>query len=89
MSRHGGNALHVFEVCAGRARAVLLLMHHAAAAAAALRAPSLSCSHGWYGMRLLLLLIMAAAVGLPLSFLALWSYVLVVLALLLAPFWCA
>ncbi|KAF8059158.1 CALS3 [Scenedesmus sp. PABB004] len=44
-------------------------------------------SHMWFGAHLLLLLVVAGALGLPMGFAAVWSYVLVVLGLLMAPAW--
>lgn len=44
-------------------------------------------SHMWYGAHLLLLMVVALAVGLPMSIFSLWSYALVIMALLVAPFW--
>ena len=44
-------------------------------------------SHAWFGGHLLLLLVIALVIGVPVSAWALWSSWLVVLALLVAPFW--
>jgi hypothetical protein len=44
-------------------------------------------SHMWYGAHILWLIVVALCVGLPFSVLGMWSYALVVMALLMAPFW--
>jgi hypothetical protein len=44
-------------------------------------------SHVWFGGHLLLLLVVALVIGVPVSPWALWSSWLVVLSLLVAPFW--
>lgn len=44
-------------------------------------------SHMWFGAHLLVLLIMALALGLKASLLAAWANIIAILALLIAPFW--
>jgi hypothetical protein len=44
-------------------------------------------SHMWFGAQLLVLVLTAVCVGLKLSFVSLFSYVIVITALLCAPFW--
>ena len=41
----------------------------------------------WFGVHLLVLVLVALGVGLKLTFLAVWSYIIVIGALLCAPFW--
>lgn len=61
----------------------IILRHHTD-----LRLPVISCrSHMWFGAHLLVLVLTAVCVGLKLSFVALFSYVIVITALLCAPFW--
>lgn len=44
-------------------------------------------SHMWFGVHLLVLLLVSVSVGLQLGFVAIWSYIIVIAALLIAPFW--
>lgn len=41
----------------------------------------------WFGVHLLVLVLVALGVGLKLTFTAVWSYIIVIVALLCAPFW--